>query len=319
MFKKQVIHAVQDNTEMRTALSESLSPISNVSKSLKNTRKTLLEEEKNTLLQLSEIQGSFDIILQQSDDVVNGMNVIRQKFDNIVDASSAISGSVNDVLSVTNEANNNVDDIMKSSAEVIEDFTNVTNILGSFQNCFNEIQETMSGIEVIANQTNMLSFNASIEAARAGEHGLGFGVVATQVSTLSAEIKKLVITVNNNMAMLTENVGNLNASIKKAQEMLEQEQEQVSLTTTLFNNIKESVNGLMQVQTNISDCVDDCNNTADIIQRDIINAKESYVGVSGSIDQLSSDLSKKDVYYEDMVNLLDQVEPLIEDVKKAVL
>lgn len=318
MFKKQVIHAVQDNSEMKAALNESLAPITYVSKSLKETRKSLIQEEAHTSEQLSEIQGSFDTILEQSDNVVRGMDTIKEKFDNIVDASSAISGSVNDVLSVTNQASENVDVIMNSSAAVIEDFTNVTRVLNSFRSSFDEIQTTMSGIEGIANQTNMLAFNASIEAARAGEHGLGFAVVATEVGSLSAEIKKLVVTVNENMQMLTENIGNLNASIEKANEMLEQEQQQVSQTTTLFNSIKESVSGLMEVETAIASCVDDASNAADTIQSDIMDAKKSYVGVADSITELSTELSKKNALYEDMANLLEQVDPLIEDVKKVV-
>ncbi len=319
MFKKQVVqHAVQDNTEIREAVGESLAPISYVSKSLKETRKALIDEEVNTTDHLSGIQDSFEVILEQSDNVANGMDVIKEKFDNIVDASSEICVSVNDVLDATNQASDNIDVIMASSEELISDFENVTNVLNSFQDCFKEIQETMSGIDVIANQTNMLSFNASIEAARAGEHGLGFSVVATQVSTLSAEIKKLVETVNGNMEMLTKNVVKLNQSIEKANEMLDKEQNQVQQTNVLFNSIKDTVSGLMGVQTAISECVDDCNQTADNIQSDIIDAKNSYIGVSESINTLSTELSKKNALYEDMANLLDQFDPLIEGVKQAI-
>jgi len=48
------------------------------------------------------------------------------------------------------------------------------------------IEKIIGEINSIAEQTNMLSLNASIEAARAGEMGKGFAVVATQVGELAA-------------------------------------------------------------------------------------------------------------------------------------
>lgn len=316
MFKKKTVtHAVPLETENGIALQESLYPLSYMSKCLKETRKALIQEEIHTSGQITEIQNSFDTILTQSDRVVEGMDTIKDKFNNIVSVSSQIEGSVNEVLDATSHASENVESLQESSSNVIRDFERVIEVLGNFQKSFDEIQETMSGIIGIANQTNMLSLNASIEAARAGEHGLGFAVVATEVSTLSAEIKKLVDTVNSNMALLKQDAADLNASMETANKMLTHEQEQVSQTNILFNNIKESVGGVINVQKAIAGYVDDCNNTADHIQEDVTNAKESYIGVAENINQLSTDITRKNMYYEEMENLLNQVDPIVEDIK----
>ena len=318
MFKKKTeIHAVPTETATGLALKQSLEPITQITKSLKENRKSLIEEEMQTASQISDIQGSFDTILAQSDQVASGMDSIKQEFSNIVEVSSQIETSVSGVLSATDQANENVDSLQESSSNVLKDFQHVVEVLNKFQNSFDEIQETMSGIIGIANQTNMLSLNASIEAARAGEHGLGFAVVATEVSTLSAEIKKLVDTVNANMALLREDASNLNTSMETANRMLSHEQEQVKKTTELFGNIKDSVNGVIEVQQQIAAAVDTCNETADQIQEDILSARDRYVGVSETVNQLSGDITRKNQLYENMINLLDQVDPIVEEVQKS--
>lgn len=316
MFKrKQDTHAIPTETATGLALKESLAPITQITKSLKANRKSLIEEEQQTASQISDIQSSFDTILAQSDQVASGMDTIKQEFANIVEVSSQIETSVSGVLTATDQANENVESLKESSINVLQDFERVIEVLSKFQKSFDEIQETMSGIIGIANQTNMLSLNASIEAARAGEHGLGFAVVATEVSTLSAEIKKLVDTVNSNMALLRDDASNLNASMEAANKMLSHEQQQVQKTSELFGNIKDSVNGVIEVQQQIAAAVDNCNNTADQIQGDILDAKDGYIGVSETVNQLSGDITRKNQLYENMINLLDQVDPIVEEIQ----
>lgn len=72
-----------------------------------------------------------------------------------------------------------------------------------------EVKKMADYIASIANQTNLLSLNASIEAARAGEHGKGFAVVADEVRHLALQSEQSVEQIRKMTMSVEEAVHNL--------------------------------------------------------------------------------------------------------------
>ncbi len=102
--------------------------------------------------------------------------------------------------------------------------------------------DIITSIKSIADQTNLLSLNASIEAARAGEAGRGFAVVATEVQGLSNSTKE---TTNH----ISEILGNMNSSIKDMIEKIEM----ISTDVESENNEMEEIDHTIEELTGFAD------------------------------------------------------------------
>lgn len=124
-------------------------------------------------------------------------------------AMGTINGSVQ-------KLQQSIDEVGKASAEI----TNITEIIGN-----------------IADQTALLSLNASIEAARAGEAGRGFAVVATEIGQLAYTSADAVRNIEGLVSQINSLVGDTVKQTRESVDTINHSSELVEDTLRTFDSI----------------------------------------------------------------------------------
>lgn len=278
-------------------------------------KESLVEEEIKTVREIDKVKDSYTDVIEHNASIRETVDSLQKEFGKIGEISGQFTDVITDVTSVSDDAMQDIRDLKESSAKVETQFAEIHKIYDEFQTRFDEIHATMQNIVGIANQTNLLALNASIEAARAGEHGKGFAVVADEVTKLSIGIKELVGDVNKSMEGLQTSSENLTHSLLDVQDALDASRTQMDTTENIFSHINDSVSGVENVHRGINEVVENCSGQVDQLREDMEAHETRYAQVQSDIDGLKSLMTEKGFIYEDISNMMEQADPLIENIK----
>lgn len=242
-----------------------------------------LEKETNNSLSI------FEEIYDRSKANVNSAEEQTQMTSNIMKMINDVKVEVNRALESTsnsqkglNNSKNSVADLKEKSKVIVENNEEVIAAINEFVENIKKVKKTISGIEEVSDQTNLLSLNAGIESARAGEKGKGFAIVASEIKNLSEQTSTMLDDINKVVLKLEGNTERAKKVIYSVVDAVNEENKTIDETIVDFNDMDKYISVLNE---NISSILNKVNN--------VVEYSEGIGDKSKDLVKSSLDVSKK--------------------------
>ena len=272
---------IRKMTHVSGTLSESAGTVSDNAQLLFDVTKNITEAVGYIDDGISQQSNDTESCLNQMADLASKINVVQQNVSEIDNITATTKSAVSDGMIIVTDLSSHVSDTTNVTKEIIEEI----NVLNQETLSINEIIET---IEDIAEETDLLSLNASIEAARAGEAGRGFAVVADNIrkfadrsNEAAGEIRKIVGALQGRMSHTIKTAG-------KASEIVTQQEASLNSTINIFSQIKDHVETLSSDLENINVSIEGM----ELAKNDTMLAIESISATSNETEAAANELSR---------------------------
>lgn len=239
------------------------------------------------------VANGIQIQAQETEKSNEKMHEFAERLENIHGETITMSDAIGGATEAIHQGQVIINDLNRK-AHTTADITNelVENV-DSVQKRSVEIRGIIDTINNIAEETNLLSLNASIEAARAGEHGRGFAVVAEEIRKLADQSAVAAGEVQarlNQMAVMTDRT---TKSAEEAKNIVAAQGKSLEETIEVFGTIQTKVNALVDGLQIIVDGMEQINMDKEEIQTSVRNIAVQADNAAVSTEQVTSSLGEQ--------------------------
>ena len=241
----------------------------------------ITEIENNITREDTEIATCSQLMEELSAKIKKVNATIKEMVDYIEHTKKTVSEGMDTVRVMTEQSGATY----QATEEVKEQ-------VGALGGRLNNIVQFVDAIKEIADQTNLLSLNASIEAARAGESGRGFSVVAEEIRNLAESSGKTAEEIRKVVGEVEKHANHTSEKVKEAEMYVEVQERTVQDTAHAFNAIyqfiEECVEQMEEVAAGIEDMNTERKNALSAMRRIHERSEESVksvASVKGTLDK----------------------------------
>lgn len=270
------------------------------SQAVTETSELLFHATKDISKTVSDIEQGITQQAQDAQSCLLQMSNLAEQINTVHDHTSAMENiaiRTKLILSQSMEVVNDLGVKAKGTSavtqSVIQDITNL-------EKESNTISDIIATINSIADQTNLLSLNASIEAARAGEAGRGFAVVASEIRKLAEQSAQAANRINTIINHIEDQTRKTVSTARQAEDIVASQEVALSDTIKMFGEVNEHVENLTNNMKRITEGITGMERT----KKDTLYANES---ISATTEESAAATNELGVTVEDQLKAVERL------------
>ena len=279
-----IVHINQLVSKVRSVSDE----LNNASDDVAKAAEIFVKSTEDINIAVDEIKIGVNKLDEDSDNCLSQMDTLSQKIEKVTIDTGTIEQKIEETNGSIVGGMESMDGVNESTSATTKITENIVSAVRELAEKTRDIGSIINAINDIADQTSLLSLNASIEAARAGEAGKGFAVVASEIRNLADQSAASVDKIHSIIDEILQNTDVLAMVSKEADEIVVNQAKSVKATTDAFDEIKENIDSLITSLAQITDNV----NNMEVARGVALEAIEGISAVSAETAASSGTVSE---------------------------
>jgi methyl-accepting chemotaxis protein len=312
--------------DMASGVAVLLQELGDVVSSIRNSSQRILNSGTELSEMASQTSATADDISKAIEDISNGavsqadeiekasqdIDDMGRMIKHIVDNVAELDSGTREVKESSDQSIQIIQDLSASNDRSMEAMRQISQRVHATNESAMKIRAAIDLITSIAEETNLLSLNASIEAARAGEQGKGFAVVAGQIQKLAEQSNESAGNIAVIIGELIEDSENSVQVMDEVQVVMNEQQQKLQETKDQFKKVGDGISSATEAAGLIRHQTEECDNARANVVDVITNLSAISEQNAASTEQTTASMQELNA----TMNILAESASRLQEVSK---